>query len=161
MDQNIDLIDLKILNALQRNARLSYIELANEVGLSKTPCLNRVKRLEKNGVIARYSALINAKPLDLDYVVFVEVKLERTTQDVLNRFNAAVHAVDAIQSCYMVSGGFDYLLKIRSKDMQAYTELMINTISTLPGIASTSTYPAMVEVKDQPDLPIPDLPVRE
>ena len=156
MKPDLDQIDLRILKSLQRNARLPYVELAGEVGLSKTPCLNRVKRLEQNGVIQRYTALVNPEPLNLDYVVFVEVKLERTTQDVLNEFNAAVNDVDAIQSCYMVSGGFDYLLKIRAQNMQAYTELMINTISCLPGIASTTTYPAMVEVKDRPDLPIRD-----
>ena len=156
MKPDLDQIDLRILKSLQRNARLPYVELVGEVGLSKTPCLNRVKRLEQNGVIQRYTALVNPEPLNLDYVVFVEVKLERTTQDVLNEFNAAVNDVDAIQSCYMVSGGFDYLLKIRAENMQAYTDLMINTISCLPGIASTTTYPAMVEVKDRPDLPIRD-----
>ena len=150
----IDRLDERILQVLQESGRISFVELAAEVGLSKTPCITRVRRLEDAGYIQDYAANLNPRMLDCGYVVFVEVKLAKTTQDVLNAFNAAVRQIEEIQSCHMVSGGFDYLLKIRTKDMESYTALMIETLSTLPSVVSTSTYPAMQEVKDSAKLPI-------
>ena len=149
-----DRLDHKILSVLQREGRISFVDLASEVGLSKTPCLTRVRRLEEAGYIRSYSANLDPRLLNLGYVVFVEVKLSKTTRDVLTAFNAAVRDIEEVQSCHMVSGGFDYLLKIRTRDMESYTALMIETLSTLPGVVSTTTYPAMQEVKDNQRLPV-------
>ncbi len=151
----IDRLDLKILSALQDEGRISFVDLAEAVGLSKTPCLNRVRRLEQAGYIRGYSANLDPGLLDQDYVVFVEVKLSKTTRDVLAAFNQAIREIDEVQSCHMVSGGFDYLLKVRTRDMESYTTLMIETLSDLPGVVNTTTYPAMQEVKDSSQLLVP------
>ncbi|MEM8988398.1 MAG: winged helix-turn-helix transcriptional regulator [Pseudomonadota bacterium] len=144
----MDQTDMRILQELQRDGRMSFVELAERVNLSKTPCIARVRRLERDGVIRGYGARLDPGELGRGYVAFVEVKLDATTEDVLSRFNAAVHEVREIQSCHMVAGGFDYLLKVRARDMAEYRRLLGAEIAALPGVLQTSTYPAMEEVKD-------------
>lgn len=105
----LDAIDIKILNELQRNGKISNIDLSRKVGLSPTPCLERVKRLEKQGVIMGYRALLNPELLDAPLLVIVEITLVRGKPDVFEEFNAAIQELDEIQECHLVSGDFDYL----------------------------------------------------
>ena len=153
-----DAIDLKILSELQKEGRLSIVELAKRVHLTKTPCAERVKRLESAGVIGGYHARVNATALALSHVALVQVQLSTTTAEALEEFNRAVLAVDCIQSCHMVAGGFDYLLKVRTRDIAHYREVLGSKIAQLPHVQQTHSYVVMETVKDSADLPIPKRP---
>jgi Lrp/AsnC family leucine-responsive transcriptional regulator len=144
---DLDRIDRNILNELQLDGRISNVELSKRVGLSPTPCLERVKRLEKQGFINGYTALVNPHFLGASLLVFVEITLNRDTPDIFDRFNRAVQLLDDIQECHLVSGDFDYLLKTRVSDMSAYRRLLGETLLKLPSISDTRTYVVMEEVK--------------
>lgn len=154
MIDELDDFDLRILRSVQDNGRLSIAELSDQIGLSKTPCLKRLRRLEADGYIHRYKGVLNAAKLRRDYVVFVQVKLSSTTRRHLNAFCEAAKAIPQIQSCHMMSGGFDFLLKIRTRNMKTYRELLGDVIAELPGISQTSTFPVMETVKDLDDIEI-------
>ncbi|AKO45657.1 leucine-responsive transcriptional regulator Lrp [[Haemophilus] ducreyi] len=143
----LDQIDLNILNELQRNGKISNIELSKRVGLSPTPCLERVKRLEKQNVIMGYRALLNPALLEAPLLVLVEITLVRGKPDVFDEFNYAIKQLDEIQECHLVSGDFDYLLKIRVADMAEYRKLLDTILLRLPGVNDTRTYVVMEEVK--------------
>ncbi len=145
-DIELDAIDRKILKALQKDGRMSITELSEVVSLSKTPCAERVKRLEKSGLIKGYLAELDPLALGLPYVTFVQVSLDRTTTDALEKFNLAASRVAEIESCHMVAGGFDYLLKVRTRDMAHYRQVLGDKIGALPGITNTHTYPVMQTV---------------
>ena len=145
--KDLDRIDRNILNELQQDGRISNVELSKRVGLSPTPCLERVKRLEKQGFISGYTALVNPHFLGSSLLVFVEITLNRDTPDIFDRFNRAVQLLDDIQECHLVSGDFDYLLKTRVSDMSAYRRLLGETLLKLPSISDTRTYVVMEEVK--------------
>ena len=145
--KDLDRIDRNILNELQVDGRVSNVELSKRVGLSPTPCLERVKRLEKQGYINGYTALVNPHFLGASLLVFVEITLNRDTPDVFERFNRAVQLLDDIQECHLVSGDFDYLLKTRVADMSAYRKLLSETLLTWPSISDSRTYVVMEEVK--------------
>jgi Lrp/AsnC family leucine-responsive transcriptional regulator len=155
LDQ-LDSADFRILREIQNDGRMPVVELAERVNLSKSPCLKRLRRLEKEGFIRRYIAELDAKKMAQGYLVYVQVKLANTTRLKLEEFNRSVQSVPQIQSCHMVSGGYDYLLKIRTRDMDEYRILLGDVISCLPGITQTSTYPVMEEVKDTMILAIGD-----
>ena len=123
-------------------------ELARRVALSKTPVQARVKRLEEQGVIQGYRAQIDPVRLGLDHVAFVEVKLSDTREKALSAFNAGVAAVPEIEECHMIAGAFDYLLKVRTRDMTRYRIVLGERISSLPHVAHTATHVAMQAVKD-------------
>ena len=123
-------------------------ELARRVALSKTPVQARVKRLEEQGVIKGYRAQIDPVRLGLDHVAFVEVKLSDTREKALTAFNAGVAAVPEIEECHMIAGAFDYLLKVRTRDMTRYRIVLGERISSLPHVAHTATHVAMQAVKD-------------
>ena len=144
----IDRIDLKILNTLQRDGRLSNLRLAEAVALSPTAVLARVQRLTRDGYILGYEARLNPLKLGGAMLVFVEVSLDRTTPNVFEAFKAAVLVHDAILECHMVAGGFDYLLKTRMADMQAYRDFAGTVLWQLPGVRETRTYAVMEEVKN-------------
>lgn len=144
----LDAFDLKILKALSSDARMTVTDLADTIGLSKTPCHARVKRLEKDGYILGYRALIDPVKMGLNHIAFVEVKLSDTREDALSEFNQAVSKHGEIEQCHMVAGGFDYLLKIRTTDMPSYRKLLGETLSELPHVAQTSTYVSMQAVKE-------------
>lgn len=144
----LDQIDRKILRILSRDGRLPVTELAAEVGLSKTPCQSRLKRLQAQGYIQGFRAILDPAKLNLTHVAFAEVKLRDTSEKALSAFNAAVLKVPEIEQCHMIAGSFDYLLKIRTKDIQAYRQVLGETISTLPHVGSTSTHVSMQSVKD-------------
>lgn len=150
----LDRIDLQILAELQRNGRLSNVALSKQVNLSPTPCLERVKRLEKRGYIKGYHAELNAGKLDVGLLVFVQVSLDKTTPDIFSRFRSALAHLDEVQECHMVAGGFDYLLKLRFGDMTSYREFLGKDLATLPGIMQTHTYFVMEEVKHTAAIPL-------
>lgn len=144
----LDAIDMKILHALSRDARITITDLSQEVGLSKTPCNTRLKRLEKQGVILGYRALLDPVKMGLDHIAFVEVKLSDTRAKALSEFNAAVCKLPEVEQCHMIAGGFDYLLKVRTNNITAYRHIMGEKLSALPHVEQTSTYVSMEAVKE-------------
>ena len=144
----IDKIDAKILRVLQKDGRISNLKLAEEVHLSPTAVLERVKRLTRDGFILGYEARLNPSKLGAGLLVFVEILLDRTVHDVMDNFKAAVQVRPEILECHLVAGGFDYLLKTRVADMAAYREFIGSVIWTLPGVRETRTYAVMEEVKN-------------
>ena len=148
----IDRIDRKILNILQRDGRIANLKLAEEVTLSPTAVLARVQRLTRDGYILGYEARLNPLLLDAGMLVFVEVLLDRTTPHVFEEFNTAVQMRPEIMECHMVAGGFDYLLKTRQADMEAYRRFAGEVLWQLPGIRETRTYAVMEEVKNSTHL---------
>ena len=152
--KKIDRIDKNILFELQKNGRLSNIELSKRVGLSATPCLERVKRLENDQFIVGYQAILNPRKLDAALLVIVEITLTKTSPDVFDDFSKAVHGLDVIQECHLVSGNFDFLLKTRVAEMTAYRERLGDTLLRLPAVSESRTYVVMEEVKSSNHLPI-------
>jgi Lrp/AsnC family leucine-responsive transcriptional regulator len=144
----IDKIDAKILRILQKDGRISNLKLADEVHLSPTAVLERVKRLTRDGYILGYEARLNPDKLGAGMLVFIEVVLDRTTPDVMNEFKAAVQVRPEILECHLVAGGFDYLIKTRVADMPAYREFIGSVVWALPGVRETHTYAVMEEVKN-------------
>jgi len=141
-------IDKKILRELQLDGRISFAELARRVGLTTTPCLERVKRMEREGVIQGYTTLLDPASLQAALVVFVQIRLSRTSQNIFAKFKKAAMALSAVQECYLVSGNFDYLIKARVADMNAYRILLGDTLLTLPGVQESTSYVVMEEVKE-------------
>jgi len=144
----IDQKDRAILRVLQDEGRIAIVDLAERVNLSKSPCLQRLRRLEKTGFIRGYRADLDPHRINQGHIVYVQVKLEKTKSGDLERFNKAVMQIPHILTCHMMTGGYDYLLKIRARDMTAFRELMGDVIANLPGVLQTSSYPVMEEVKD-------------
>ena len=151
---DLDRTDLKILRALQADGRISNLKLAETVSLSPTAVLSRVQRLTKEGYILGYEARLNPLKLGAGLMVFVEVLLDRTTPNVFEAFKATVQVRPEIMECHMVAGGFDYLLKTRMADMEAYREFAGTVLWQLPGVRETRTYPVMEEVKNTTRLPL-------
>ncbi len=151
---DIDRIDLRILNVLQGDARISNLKLAEAVSLSPTAVLARTQRLQRDGYILGFEARLNPQKLGRGMMVFVEVLLERTTDNVFNEFKAAVQMHAEILECHMVAGGFDYLLKTRMADMAAYRTFAGTVLWQLPGVRETRTYAVMEEVKSSTHLPL-------
>ena len=149
----LDKIDLTILDTLQKNGRISNIELSKTVNLSASQCLDRVKRLEAEGYVERYGAYLNAAKLNYGMSAFIQVTLDRTTGDVFDKFKLEVVKIKEVAECHMVAGGFDYQLKIRFKDMQEYREVL-GIIVELPAVSQTHTYVVMEEVKQDQGVPI-------
>ena len=152
MKAQLDRIDLKILRELQGNGRISNIDLSRRINLSPAPCLARVRRLEKAGYITCYKAELNPELLGLSLLAFVEITLDRTTPDVFEKFKQAVQDVPEIEECHMVAGGFDYLVKVRSPDMDAYRKTLGEKIAAIPGVLQTHTYVVMEQVKRSGEL---------
>jgi Lrp/AsnC family transcriptional regulator, leucine-responsive regulatory protein len=150
----LDKIDAKILRVLQQDGRISNLKLAEDVHLSPTAVLERVKRLSRDGYILGYEARLNPDKLGAGMMVFIEVVLDRTTHDAMNSFKAAVQVRPEILEAHLVAGGFDYLLKTRVADMAAYREFIGSVIWTLPGVRETRTYAVMEEVKNSSLLPV-------
>jgi len=150
----IDKIDAKILRVLQKDGRISNLKLAEEVHLSPTAVLERVKRLTRDGYILGYEARLNPAKLGAGMLVFIEVLLDRTAPDVMETFKAAVQTRPEILECHLVAGGFDYLIKTRVADMSAYRGMIGSVIWALPGVRETRTYAVMEEVKSSTALPV-------
>jgi Lrp/AsnC family leucine-responsive transcriptional regulator len=148
IDSPLDQIDRRILAELARNGRISVAELSRRVNLSKTPLQARIKRLERDGYILGYRAVIDPNRLGLAHVAFVEVHLDDTRKAALEAFNAAVRALPEVEQAHMIASNFDYLLKVRTRDIVAYREVLGEKISALPHVAQTSTHVSMEAVKD-------------
>ncbi|MFC0684140.1 Lrp/AsnC family transcriptional regulator [Novosphingobium clariflavum] len=144
----LDEHDRKIVAALRNDGRMSVTELARVVGLSKTPCQVRLRRLVDSGVIRGFQAVVDPAALGLDHVAFTEVKLSDTREQALTEFNAAVRRIPEVEECHMLASHFDYLLKVRTRDIRRYREVLGEKLSNLPHVSSTSTYVAMETVKD-------------
>ncbi|QDZ02570.1 winged helix-turn-helix transcriptional regulator [Nitratireductor mangrovi] len=149
MADQLDRIDRNIVAALSRQGRLSMAELAEKVGLSKTPVQARVRRLEADGYIRGYGAIVDRERMGEGHVAFVQVKLSDTRSAALDAFNRAVVAVPEIEQCHMIAASFDYLLKVRTRDIAAYRRVLGEKLSALPHVAQTSTFVAMETVKDR------------
>ena len=146
---SLDDLDRKILREISADGRITVTDLAKRIGLSKTPCQLRLRRLEDSGVITGYRALLNAKMLGVDHIAFVEVNLSDTRGHALRRFNEAVMKVPEIEQCHMIAGNYDYLLKVRTHDIAEYRRVMGEVISALPHVERTSTFVSMESVKDE------------
>jgi Lrp/AsnC family leucine-responsive transcriptional regulator len=151
---DLDRIDRRILAHLQDDGRMSNLKLAEAVALSPTAVLARVQRLTRDGFIQGYQAILNPQLLGVRMLVFVEVLLDRTTPNVFEQFRAAAQVHPPILECHMVAGGFDYLLKIRVADMEAYRQFAGSVLWQLPGVRETRTYAVMEEVKSSSKLPL-------
>ena len=149
-----DRIDRRILRELQTDGRLSFVDLADRVGLSTSPCLERVRRLERDGYIRGYTALLAADKLGAGLLVFVEISLNYTSGKVFDEFREAVGRWPQILECHLVSGDFDYLLKVRIADMASYREFLGEILQTLPGVRDSRTLVAMETVKESTVLDI-------
>ena len=148
LQPRFDAIDKSILKELQKNARISNVELSKKVHLSPTPCLERVKRLEKSGIIVGYHASICPVKTKSSLLVFIEITLERTNNDVFKKFAETVKQYSEILECHMIAGGFDYLLKLRFEDVKEYREFLGKGLVNLPKVSLTHTYIVSEEVKD-------------
>ncbi|PKP89865.1 MAG: ArsR family transcriptional regulator [Alphaproteobacteria bacterium HGW-Alphaproteobacteria-16] len=145
---DLDLFDRKIIDILRQDGRISITDLAARVGLSKTPCQVRVKRLVASGTIRGFRAIVDPRRLGLDHVAFAEVKLSDTREEALEAFRRAVLKIPEVEECHMIASSFDYLLKVRTADIRRYREVLGERISSLPNVASTSTFVAMETIRD-------------
>lgn len=145
---DLDRFDQAILRVLATEGRIPVTELARRIGLSKSPTQARVKRLEDDGIITGYRAILDPIRLGRAHVAYVEVKLSDTREAALQAFNRAVLAVPEVEECHMIASRFDYLLKVRTADIQDYRRVLGERISALPHVASTSTHVAMEAVKE-------------
>ncbi|MBV5263066.1 Lrp/AsnC family transcriptional regulator [Pinisolibacter aquiterrae] len=153
----LDAIDRRILAALQRDGRLTNADLADAVGLSPSPCLRRVRLLEKAGVIAGYHAALDRKAIGLGLTIFVGIKVERHHDEEARAFREAVAALDEVVSCHLVSGEADFLLQVVVADLAAYERFLIGTLLKLPGVSDIRSNFAIQTVKDGAPLPLDHL----
>lgn len=144
----LDRFDMSILNVLAEDGRISITEMSARIGLSKSPTQARLRRLETEGYVLGYRAIVDPILLGLDHVAFVEVRLSDTREPALSAFNAAVLKTTEVEQAHMIAGNFDYLLKVRTRDMTQYRQVLADVISGLPYVASTSTFVAMEAVKE-------------
>jgi len=145
----LDDIDLDILRVLQDNSRLTVKELAQKVHLSSTPVYERMKRLEREGYIKKYMAVLDVNKLNQGFIVYCNVKLKRINREIVSEFTDIVSRIPEVTECYNISGGFDYLLKIHARDMQAYQDFVFNTLGTIDCLASWESTFVMSEVKNE------------
>lgn len=144
----IDSYDLKIIRELMNDGRLPVTELAKRIGMSKSPCQARLKRLQSEGYILGFRAQVDYSKLNQEQVAFVEVKMSDTREEALVAFNTAVKLVPEVEECHLIAGSFDYLLKVRTCDITSYRKVLGESISSLPNVANTSTYVSMQSIKD-------------
>ena len=143
----LDNYDHKILKLLQSDGRMTITELSDHIGLSKTPCLNRVRKLETKGYIRGYRAVINHDLVDDNHIAFVQIKMNDTKTQALNAFNSAIKEIPEVVQCHMMASHFDYLLKVRTDNMESYRKVLGEKISALPHVQNSSTFVVMEEVK--------------
>ncbi len=156
MSENLDSTDFRILDRLQQDASLTNVELAGKVSLSPSPTLSRVKKLEADGVISRYVALVNPHSLGLKVNVFVRVSLEKQEAAALEQFEKAVSHFDEVMEVYLMTGDEDYLLRIVVPDIQALERFILENLTRIPGIKNIKSSFALKQVKYKTALPIPD-----
>ena len=155
IDRTIDATDRRILAELQRNGRITNVELAGRCHLSPAACLVRVRALEQSGYIQGYRASLDPAKLGQAMVVFVEIRLDRTTSDAFKRFASAVAGIPEIVECHMVAGGFDYLIKVRVESMAVYRDVLTKVLVELPAVRETHTFAVIEEVKNDTTIHLP------
>ena len=151
----LDSIDWTILSLLQADARTSNVELAKAVGLSPSPCLNRVRALEEAGYISRYVTLLDALRVGLKVSVFIQVTLERQIESALERFENAIRGRPEVMECYLMTGDADYLIRVVVADIQLLEEFILKFLTKLPGVGNIKSSFALKQVKYQTALPLP------
>ena len=154
--RELDRIDRHILQLLQEEGRKSYVELGERVGLSTTPCMERVKRLEREKFILGYGARLNPQKLQANLLVFVEISLYSKSADIFDDFRRAATKLPHVLECHLVSGDFDYLIKARISEMASYRKLLGDILLRLPGVRESKSYIVMEELKETLALPIPE-----
>jgi DNA-binding Lrp family transcriptional regulator len=150
----LDSIDWNILSALQENARIANVDLADKVHLSPSPCLARVKALEQEGFISRYVTLLNAQAVGLGVSVFVQVRLEKQVEASLNTFEKAITARPEVMECYLMTGSSDYLLRVVVSDLQEF-QRFVTDVSKIPGVGNIQSSVALKQVKYKTAFPLP------
>jgi Lrp/AsnC family leucine-responsive transcriptional regulator len=155
MMTRLDEFDLKILGVLQENARVTTQELADRVGLSATPCARRVKRMEDEGLIARYVTLLDPKRLGVGLTVFVSVRLNTQAAKAFNAFEAAVNKLPEVVGCYLLAGNYDYLVHVRVADVEAFGRFMRDRLATIEGLGETQSSVVLEQAKHTTALPLP------
>ncbi len=151
---NLDRTDYKILRCLQDNARISNVELAETVGLSPSPCLRRVKSLEESGVIKRYVGLIDAGAVGLPISIFVSVSLDRQERHGLEEFESLIQSYAEVMECYLMTGSYDYLVRIVVPDLQSYERFLADKLTRIPGVANIQSSFALKQVVYNTELPL-------
>jgi len=154
--RELDKIDRQILRVLQREGRISYVDLGERVGLSTTPCMERVKRLEREKFIISYGARLNPQKLQANLLVFVEISLMSKSASIFEDFRRAAIKLPHVLECHLVSGDFDYLVKARISEMASYRKLLEDILLKLPGVRESKSYIVMEEIKETLELPVPD-----
>jgi Lrp/AsnC family leucine-responsive transcriptional regulator len=152
--RKLDRTDRRILECLQADGRISNVDLARKVNLTPTPCIERVKRLERHGYIRGYTALLDPQMVDASLLVFVEIDLSHNSPDAFRKFREEARKLPEVLDCHLVSGNFDYLIKARVSDMKAYRELLGEKILSLPSVNGSRSYVVMEEVKETLSLPL-------
>lgn len=152
----LDRIDRRIIAALQRDGRIAITELAQQVGLSPTPCADRVRRLEREGIITGYHARIDPHALGAKMLVFLELRLQAKSGDAFEKARRELLRIPQILECHLISGDFDYLVKARIDEMAAYRQLLGEILRRLPGSAESRSYVVMEEIKETLELPLED-----
>lgn len=148
MRRILDQIDRRILDELQADGRLSIVDLASRVNLTKTPCSERVRRMERSGIIKGYRAILDGEGVERDHVTIVHVVMSRTSDTALRDFNAAVRTIPEVETCLMIAGSFDYMLKVRSRNMAHFREVLGERIGTLPDVMQTHSFAVMETIKE-------------
>lgn len=148
LDYKLDDADRRILRVLQQDGRITNQDLAASCNMSASSCFERVRRLRERGVIMGYTALVDPRFAERELLIFIEVLLDRTTSDIFEQFAERIRRTPEVLECHMVAGGFDYLVKVRLKDMAAYRAFLADTLIVMPGVRETRTYAVMEEVKD-------------
>jgi len=151
--KHLDRIDRAILVEIQQNGRISNVELSKKINLSPSPCLDRVKRLEKEGYIERYGAVLNPVLLGYDMFAYVSIMLDKTTSDSFDLFQQEINQITEVVECDMVAGGFDYLLKICVSNMKNY-RTVLGQIAEVSGVSQTHTYIVIENIKQNKGLHI-------
>ncbi|AWV97260.1 Lrp/AsnC family transcriptional regulator [Arcticibacterium luteifluviistationis] len=150
----MDNTDIKILKLLQKNAQMTYKEIAEEINLTQTPVFDRIKRMEKSGVIDKYVTILNRKKVGNSLTVFNQVTMIKQTLEISQKFDEAVAKLPEVVECHFVSGGFDYLLKIIVPDMETYHKFHQLKLSVIPGVSLINSYFVMSEVKNTTEIPL-------
>ena len=151
--KDLDKIDRRILDELQTSGRMPVMELARRVNLSKTPCIRRIERLEREGFIKDYVARLDAERMGFEFLAFVEVSLERNNSEVLKRFSQAVQDFEEIIDCQMVLGDFDYVLRVNVASKREFRRFMLDKLNSIQGLVKTRTVVSLGEVKSTTKLP--------
>lgn len=149
---NLDLTDKKILNLLQQNSKANIKEIALKIGLTQTPTYERIKRLEKTGVIKNYIAVLDKEKVGFTIEVFCQVTLMVHSKEMITRFENAINKIDEVMECFHVAGNYDYLLKIIVKDMNSYQAFLKNKLSVLDSVANVQSTFVMSSTKDSSGL---------